>query len=42
MGAEQRLKLTLGDLIFRIAVLESQVEDLTKKVAEHEAKDKPE
>jgi hypothetical protein len=41
MSAEQRIQLVLGQLLFRIAVLEAELEAAQKKPAE-QAKQEPE
>jgi hypothetical protein len=40
MGAEQRIQLMLGQLYFRIAVLESELEEAQKRLAELQPNDK--
>lgn len=41
MSAEQRIQQMMGQLYFRIAVLESELEAAQKQLAELQPKDKP-
>jgi hypothetical protein len=41
MTAEEKLRLTIGNLVVENIVLNSKVEELTQKLKEAEAKEKP-